>query len=168
MKITNPVSKQVWEDRYCKNGETLDQNIERVAKFCSNGNSKDYKDFKSILDEGLFFPAGRAMSNAGIGRDLTLNNCFVAPQVQDNMEDIFNKVKLGALTHQKGGGIGYDFSKLRPRGTPTSNDATASGPVSFIDVFNTQTGTITQGRTQRRKHGCTQHILNGHRRIYNS
>ena len=101
MKITNPVSEQVWEDRYCKNGETLEHNIERVAKFCANGNSKDFKDFKAILDEALFFPAGRAMSNAGIGRDLTLNNCFVAPQIEDNMEDIFNKVKLRSFNTSK-------------------------------------------------------------------
>ena len=126
MKITNIISEQIWEDRYSKNGETLDQNIDRVAKFCAAGSEEDYKSFKAILDAGLFFPGGRAMSNAGIGRDLTLNNCFVAPPIQDNMDDIFSKVKLGALTHQRGGGIGYDFSRLRPRGTPTSNDAVAS------------------------------------------
>ncbi len=156
MKITNPISEQVWQDRYSKGGETLDENLSRVAKFCAAGNTEDYKKFKYIFDEALFFLGGRTMSNAGIGRDLTLNNCFVAPQIQDNMEDIFTKVKLGALTHQKGGGIGYDFSKLRPRGTPTSNDAVASGPVSFIDVFNTQTGTITQGG----RRGANMGVLN--------
>ena len=156
MKITNLISKQVWEDRYSKDGESLEQNLDRVAKFCSAGNDSDYKDFKDVLEEALFFPGGRAMSNAGIGRDLTLNNCFVAPQIGDNMNDIFSKVKLGALTHQKGGGIGYDFSRIRPRGTPTSNDATASGPVSFIDVFNTQTGTITQGG----RRGANMGVLN--------
>ena len=149
MKITNIISEQIWRDRYSKDGETLDENLDRVAKFCSNGNVEDYKKFRYILDEGLFFPGGRTMSNAGYGKDLTLNNCFVAPQVKDNMEDIFEKVKLGALTHQKGGGIGYDFSALRPKGSKTSNDAFASGPVSFIKVFNEETGTITQGRTSR-------------------
>lgn len=144
MKIKNIISEQIWRDRYSKDGESLDENLDRVAKFCSAGSNEDYKKFKTILDEGLFFPAGRTMSNAGYGRDLTLNNCFVAPQVKDNMSDIFEKVKLGALTHQKGGGIGYDFSALRPKGSPTSNDAYASGPVSFISVFNEATGTITQ------------------------
>ena len=85
------------------------------------------------------------MSNSNIGKNLTLNNCFVAPQIQDDLQDIFTKVKLGAVTHQKGGGIGYDFSQLRPKGTPTSNDAIASGNVSFMDVFNAQTATILQG-----------------------
>ena len=61
------------------------------------------------------------------------------------MDDIFAKVALGARTHQRGGGIGYDFSDLRPAGEMTSNDAVASGPVSFMDVFNAQTATILQG-----------------------
>ena len=156
MKITNVVCEQIWRDRYSKNGETLDDNLERVASACSNGNKEDYKDFKYVLDEGLFFPGGRTMSNSGMGEALTLNNCFVAPPIEDNMEDIFTKVKLGALTHQRGGGIGYDFSRLRPRGSETSNDAIASGAVSFMDVFNTQTGTITQGG----RRGANMGVLN--------
>ncbi len=144
-KFSNLISENVWKDRYSKNGESLDSNFDRVARFCSAENQEDYIMFKEMLENGLFVPAGRTMSNAGIGKDLTLNNCFVAPQVQDSMEDIFSKVKLGAITHQRGGGIGYDFSQLRPKGSPTSNDAFASGPISFIDVFNQQTVTITQG-----------------------
>lgn len=144
MEIKNPILFQIWKDRYCKNDETIIENLERVAKYVSfNENEKE--EFFRIMDEGLFFPAGRTMSNSGIGRDLTLNNCFVAPQIQDDLEDIFKKVSLGAKTHQKGGGIGYDFSQLRPKGTPTSNDAIASGAVSFMDIFNSQTATILQG-----------------------
>jgi ribonucleoside-diphosphate reductase alpha chain len=78
-----------------------------------------------------------------------LNNCFVAPQIKDSLDDIFDKVKLGAMTHQKGGGIGYDFSQLRPKGTPTSNDAIASGAISFMDCFNAQTATILQGNRRK-------------------
>lgn len=144
-KFTNIISENVWKDRYSKDNESLEHNFDRVARFCSADNQDDYIMFKTVLEDGLFFPGGRTMSNAGIGKDLTLNNCFVASQIQDCMEDIFNKVKLGAITHQKGGGIGYDFSQLRPKGSPTSNDAFASGPISFIDVFNQQTATITQG-----------------------
>ncbi|MDD4779045.1 MAG: adenosylcobalamin-dependent ribonucleoside-diphosphate reductase [Tissierellia bacterium] len=144
MKIDNPILYQIWEDRYCKNDETIEDNLHRVAKFCAN-NEKEENEFFNIMNEGLFFPAGRTMSNAGIGRDLTLNNCFVAPQIQDDLSDIFDKVKLGAITHQRGGGIGYDFSQLRPKGSPTSNDAIASGAVSFIDCFDSQTATILQG-----------------------
>lgn len=96
------------------------------------------------------------MSNCGIGTRLTLNNCFVAPKIIDDLGEIFEMVRLGALTHQKGGGIGYDFSGLRPAGTPTSNDAVASGPVSFANVFNAQTATILQGN----RRGANMGVLN--------
>lgn len=142
--FVNPVFEEIWKDRYCKNGETYEHNLLRVAEYCSN--TEEEKDaFYDVMKRGEFFPGGRTMSNAGIGEKLTLNNCFVAPAVQDSMDDIFAKVALGARTHQRGGGIGYDFSDLRPAGEMTSNDAVASGPVSFMDVFNAQTATILQG-----------------------
>lgn len=144
MEIKNKVSYKIWKDRYCKGNETIDHNLHRVAKYVSKNKSEE-EMFYSNMNDGLFFPAGRTMSNSGIGKDLTLNNCFVSPQIQDDLIDIFDKVKLGAETHQKGGGIGYDFSQLRPKGSPTSNDAIASGAVSFMDVFNAQTATILQG-----------------------
>ncbi len=144
MTFTNQTSKEIWQDRYQKNNETLRENIERVARHCAT-NEEDYMAFEQLMGDGLFFPAGRTMSNAGIGRTLTLNNCYVSPMIKDDMTDIFNKVKLGALTHKAGGGIGYSFSQLRPNGTPTSNDAIASGAISFMDVFNAQTATIMQG-----------------------
>ncbi len=84
------------------------------------------------------------------------HNCFVAPSIPDDLGGIFEMVRLGALTHQRGGGIGYDFSLLRPSGTPTSNDAVASGPVSFANVFNAQTATILQGN----RRGANMGVLN--------
>lgn len=126
-----------------------------MADFC--GSNKEEADaFFDVMDDGLFFPGGRTMSNSGIGTSLTLNNCFVAPSVPDDLESIFETVKLGAMTHQKGGGIGYDLSRLRPAGTPTSNDAIASGPVSFANVFNAQTATILQGN----RRGANMGVLN--------
>jgi ribonucleoside-diphosphate reductase alpha chain len=158
MEIKNEILYNIWKDRYCKNNETINDNLHRVAKYVSK-NAKEESNFYDVMNEGLFFPAGRTMSNSGIGKDLTLNNCFVAPQIQDDLSDIFDKVKLGACTHQKGGGIGYDFSQLRPKGSPTSNDAIASGAVSFMDVFNAQTATILQGN----RRGANMGILS----IYN-
>lgn len=144
IEIKNPVLKKIWEDRYRKNGESLEDNFRRVAKFVAQ-NKEEEKDFFKVMSEGLFFPAGRTMSNAGIGSKLGLNNCFVYPTIQDDMGAIFEAVKAGALTHKSGGGIGYEFSLIRPSGTPTSNDAIASGVVSFMDVFNAQTATVMQG-----------------------
>lgn len=144
MEFVNEILENIWKDRYRKNNESLDDNFRRVAKYISK-TIEEEEEFYNVMKSILFLPAGRTMSNSGIGRDLTLNNCFVAPQIKDDLSDIFNKVSLGAKTHQKGGGIGYDFSQLRPKGSPTSNDAVASGAISFMDVFNAQTSTILQG-----------------------
>lgn len=158
MEFVNEILENIWKDRYQKNGETLDDNFRRVAKYIAK-NEAEENEFYEIMSNVLFLPAGRTMSNSGIGRDLTLNNCFVAPQIRDDLSDIFDKVSLGAKTHQKGGGIGYDFSQLRPKGSPTSNDAIASGAISFMDVFNAQTATILQGN----RRGANMGVMN----VYN-
>lgn len=155
MKFNNIVSKMVWNDRYRKNGESLEENLRRVAKTFAHNKDQEEEFFK-VMDNGYFFPAGRSMSNAGIGEMLTYNNCYVCPIVPDDMNGIFEAVKLGAITHKSGGGIGYDFSYLRPNGSPTSNDAVASGPVSFMHVFNTQTATIQAGS----RRGANMGVLN--------
>ena len=158
MKFVNEILEGIWEDRYRKNNETLDENFKRVAKYVST-NKVEEEQYYNVMKDVLFLPAGRTMSNSGIGRDLTLNNCFVAPQIKDDLSDIFAKVALGAKTHQKGGGIGYDFSQLRPKGSSTSNDAIASGAISFMDVFNSQTATILQGN----RRGANMGVMN----VYN-
>lgn len=155
MKFNNIVSKMVWNDRYRKNGESLEENLRRVAKTFAHDKDQE-EEFFRVMDNGYFFPAGRSMSNAGIGEMLTYNNCYVCPIVPDDMNGIFEAVKLGAITHKSGGGIGYDFSYLRPNGSPTSNDAVASGPVSFMHVFNTQTATIQAGS----RRGANMGVLN--------
>lgn len=154
-KFTNPISEKTWKDRYKKNGESVEENFHRVAKFIAF-NEQEEEDFFWVMANGLFYGGGRTTSNAGIGTKLTLNNCFCSPKIEDNLDDIFQKVHLGAITHQRGGGIGYDFSHIRPSGMPTSNDAIASGPVSFMDVFNAQTATILQGG----RRGANMGILN--------
>lgn len=148
--FANDIIKNIWNDRYRKNGETYDESLRRVAHCVASVEDSSVRNeweqkFYQVMDDELFFPAGRTMSNAGIGDKLTLNNCFIAPMVGDDMESIFDSVKLGALTHKAGGGIGYSFSLISPRGKHTHNDAIASGPVSFMDVFDAQTATIQQG-----------------------
>lgn len=158
MEFSNEILEGIWKDRYRKNNETLDENFRRVAKYVATNESEE-EEFYNVMKDVLFLPAGRTMSNSGVGRDLTLNNCFVAPQIKDDLSDIFSKVALGAKTHQKGGGIGYDFSQLRPKNSPTSNDAIASGAISFMDVFNAQTATILQGN----RRGANMGVMN----VYN-
>lgn len=109
MKITNLVSKEVMKDRYLKNGESLDEQIERIVTAVSEGEKLDndkkyYHDkFKYILDNRYFVPAGRVISGAGLNKKLTLSNCFTLNFVPDSMEGIFTYVKYGALTHKTGG-----------------------------------------------------------------
>ncbi|MEG0872640.1 MAG: adenosylcobalamin-dependent ribonucleoside-diphosphate reductase [Clostridia bacterium] len=157
MAFTNVISEQIWKDRYCKNNETYEEQMNRVAKNGALDYEKEFKDFKRVIGGGLFFPAGRIMSNIGLGKSkLTLNNCFTLNSIPDDMEGIFDTVKCGALVHKGGGGSGYDASMIRPAGTPTHNDAIASGPISFLRVFDTQTATVNQGS----RRGANMGVLN--------
>ena len=153
----NTVSEKIWQDRYQKNGETYDEHIKRICSHIAQ-NEVEFNLFYDEMSKGHFFGAGRVMSNSGIGKSLTLNNCFTANFVPDSMEGIFDRVKLSAIVHQKGGGIGHEFSHLRPKDTPTSNDAVASGVISFMTVFDAQTRTVQAGS----RRGANMSVLSVH------
>lgn len=144
MEITNPVSKEIFDLRYSHDGETPTETLQRVANYLGD-TEKERKDFFEIMDKGRFFPAGRVTTNAGLNKDLTMGNCYTLGSIPDSMVSIMEMAKLSALTQKAGGGVGYDFSSIRPAGTVTSNEAIASGPVSFIEIYNSVTGTILQG-----------------------
>src|SRR3990170_390175 len=97
-----------------------------------------------------FLPAGRILAGAGAKRNVTLFNCFVMGTVPDDMSGIFEHLREAALTMQQGGGIGYDFSTLRPRGAPVKGvGADASGPLSFMDVWDAMCRTIMSAGYRR-------------------
>ena len=97
-----------------------------------------------------FLPAGRIISGAGSARDVTLFNCFVMGDISDDMAGIFGGLKEAALTMQQGGGIGYDFSSIRPKGAPVKGvGADASGPLSFMDVWDSMCKTIMSAGSRR-------------------
>ncbi|MEM1302621.1 MAG: adenosylcobalamin-dependent ribonucleoside-diphosphate reductase, partial [Pseudomonadota bacterium] len=97
-----------------------------------------------------FLPAGRITAGAGTGRAVTLFNCFVMGTIPDDMDGIFNALREAALTMQQGGGIGYDFSTLRPRGAEVKGVAAdASGPLSFMDVWDAMCRTIMSAGSRR-------------------
>lgn len=145
VKLGNPTAEEIWAKRYQKNGETFEESLKRVAGFLAQGDEEKKQRFFDVMAKGQFYPAGRTMSNSGIGDCLTLSNCFTLNSVPDSMDGIFETVKTGAITHKAGGGTGYDFSSIRPKGSQTNNDAVASGPVSFMQVFNIATETIMAG-----------------------
>ncbi len=107
-------------------------------------------DFESALQGHRFLPAGRILAGAGTARTVTLINCFVMGTVPDDMGGIFAHLREAALTMQQGGGIGYDFSSLRPKGAPVKGvGADASGPVSFMEVWNAMCRTIMSAGSRR-------------------
>jgi ribonucleoside-diphosphate reductase alpha chain len=106
--------------------------------------------FYKALEGFKFLPAGRITAGAGTGRNVTLFNCFVMGTVPDSMGGIFDALKEAALTMQQGGGIGYDFSTIRPRGAEVKGVAAdASGPLSFMDVWDAMCRTIMSAGSRR-------------------
>jgi ribonucleoside-diphosphate reductase alpha chain len=106
--------------------------------------------FVRALEDFRFLPAGRITAGAGTGRSVTLFNCFVMGTIPDSMAGIFDALKEAALTMQQGGGIGYDFSTIRPRGAEVKGVAAdASGPLSFMDVWDAMCRTIMSAGSRR-------------------
>ena len=106
--------------------------------------------FHGLLEGFRFLPGGRILAGAGTVNDVTLFNCFVMGTVEDSMEGIFDSLKEGALTMQQGGGVGYDFSTLRPAGVPARHTGTiASGPVSFMRIWDAMCGTVLSTGARR-------------------
>lgn len=140
--------------------ENWDQLCWRVARAVSSSEGIDRWDdaqaFYNMIYNLDFLPNSPCLMNAGteLGQ---LSACFVLP-VGDSMEDIFTAVKNGALVHKTGGGTGYSFSRLRPKNSAVqSTQGVASGPLSFMEVFNTATETIKQGGKRR---GANMAVLN--------
>ena len=161
MSTTNSaISQQIWDMKYRlrgPDGAALDRTVEdswrRVARALAVGEADAAaweERFYSALEDFKFLPAGRILAGAGTGRDVTLFNCFVMGTVPDDMHGIFDNLKEAALTMQQGGGIGYDFSTLRPRGAPVKGvGADASGPLSFMDVWDAMCRTIMSAGSRR-------------------
>jgi len=120
----------------------------RVANAIAN-NKNESKEFYNIIYNCDFLPNSPALMNAGKNKDFSMSACFVLP-IEDSMDGIFSAVKNAALVHKMGGGTGFDFSKLRPEGEIVkTTKQIASGPCSFIRVFDTATDVVKQGGVRR-------------------
>ena len=160
MPTVAPISQQIWDMKYRfkgADGTPLDNTIEdswrRIAHAAAAAEKKpaDWEDvFYSALEDFKFLPAGRILAGAGTERRVTLFNCFVMGTIPDDMSGIFEHLKEAALTMQQGGGIGYDFSTLRPKGAPVRGvGADASGPLTFMDVWDAMCRTIMSAGHRR-------------------
>jgi ribonucleoside-diphosphate reductase alpha chain len=106
--------------------------------------------FLGILRDFQFLPGGRILAGSGTARQVTLFNCFVMGTIEDSIAGIFRALQEGAVTMQQGGGIGVDFSTLRPRGAPAKAGGNiASGPVSFMQLWDAMCGTILSTGARR-------------------
>ena len=156
------IAHQIWDMKYRlkqPDGTPVDGDVAatwaRVAMAASQAEALETRrehalQFAGALAGHRFLPAGRILAGAGTGRAVTLFNCFVMGTIADSMDGIFSNLREAALTLQQGGGIGYDFSTLRPKGAPVIGvGADASGPVSFMEVWDSMCRTIMSAGSRR-------------------
>lgn len=158
--FTAPIAEAIWDMKYRlkeADGTPIDSDVEdtwhRIAKALASVEKQPAKwedKFYQALEDFKYLPAGRIIAGAGTGRSVTLFNCFVMGTIEDNMGGIFDGLRQAALTMQQGGGIGYDFSTIRPRGAQVKGVAAdASGPLSFMDVWDAMCRTIMSAGSRR-------------------
>ena len=154
------ISRQIWETRYryVRDGLPVDKSLQaswqRVARALAAVEHRDqelwHQRFFSVLNDFRFLPGGRILAGAGTDFDVTLFNCFVMGHIEDSMEGIFGGLKEAALTMQQGGGVGFDFSTLRPAGTVARRvGSMASGPVSFMRIWDSMCATLISSASRR-------------------
>ena len=144
-----PISEQIHKEKYRSEGETFHEAMTRVAEALKD-DEIHFEQFRNILDNQRFLPAGRVQSAMGAPRTVTPYNCFVSGTIEDSMEGIMDAAKEAAKTMQLGGGIGYDFSTLRPHGALIKSlDSRSSGPLSFMAIFDSVCHTIASAGHRR-------------------
>lgn len=173
-RFSAPIAEQIWDMKYrfkdneYNPGQPVDSDVtdtwNRIAtalalaegqnaastSLQTHMQAKHQAEFYSALEDFKFLPAGRIIAGAGTGRAVTLFNCFVMGTIPDSMSGIFDMLKEAALTMQQGGGIGYDFSTIRPKGAKVKKlGADASGPISFMRVWDAMCRTVMSAGSRR-------------------
>jgi len=159
-RFAAPIAEQIWNMKYrFKDGDgavhdtSLEDTWRRIARALASVEAEPEAwegQFYAALEDFKFLPAGRITAGAGTARKVTLFNCFVMGTIPDDMGGIFDNLREAALTMQQGGGIGYDFSTIRPKGAAVRGvSADASGPLSFMDVWDAMCRTIMSAGSRR-------------------
>lgn len=161
MSFHESISLEIWETKYRyvldnKIRETsITETWQRVARAIALGENSHERQmwenkFYDLVTDFKFLPGGRILAGAGTQHNVTLFNCFVMQIAKDSLSQIFSALKEGALTLQEGGGVGYDFSVLRPKGALAKRTGIlASGPVSFMKIWNTTCGILLSTGARR-------------------
>lgn len=158
--FTTAIGRHIWDTkyRYREGGIIHDHAVAdtwwRIARALASletqAQSQREQQFYEALEGFKFLPGGRIQAGAGTGHRVTLFNCFVMGIIKDSMDGIFDALKEGALTMQQGGGVGYDFSTLRPHGAAAHSVGTvASGPLSFMQIWDSMCATILSTGARR-------------------
>jgi ribonucleoside-diphosphate reductase alpha chain len=159
-RFAAPISERIWDMKYrlkAPDGSPVDVSVEDTWRRIARALAAVEADpaawegrFYDALADFRFLPAGRIVAGAGTARSVTLFNCFVMGTIPDSLDGIFSALREAALTMQQGGGIGYDFSTIRPRGADVKGVAAdASGPLSFMDVWDAMCRTIMSAGSRR-------------------
>lgn len=161
------IAEEIWTAKYrfrpldAQGDESFAATAARVARAVSENEAPDVRDlwrgrFEDAVRDFRFIPAGRILAGAGTGRNVTLFNCFVMGTVPDSLSGIFEHLREAAVTMQQGGGVGMDFSTVRPSGAPVLGvGAEASGPLTFMDCWDAMCRTvISAGQRRGAMMGC--------------
>jgi ribonucleoside-diphosphate reductase alpha chain len=144
-----PLAEAIHKEKYRGEGETFEQAMYRIASTLSDGDDH-YNALKDILLDMRFLPGGRVQSAIGSPRLVTAYNCFVSGVIEDDSDSIMQRATEAFKTMRRGGGIGYDFSRIRPRGERIKSlDSRASGPISFMEIFNAVCNTVCSAGHRR-------------------
>ena len=155
------ISEDIWNRKYRYQGgddtpedKSVDETMRRVAVNIAESekdNKRWQKAFEDILVSQAFLPGGRIIANAGTQRtEVTMFNCYVMDSIPDSIEGIFDTVKDSAVTQKQGGGVGFDFSTLRPQDSHIKGcESKSSGPLSFMQVLDSTCRTIMSAGQRR-------------------
>jgi ribonucleoside-diphosphate reductase alpha chain len=167
MEFANALAEEIWGAKYrfrsaeAEGDNTIGETIARVAAAVSEIERPELRDcwrtrFTEALTNFRFIPAGRILAGAGTNRAVTLFNCFVMGTIPDSLDGIFAHLRQAAVTMQQGGGVGMDFSTIRPSGSPVRGvGAEASGPLSFMDCWDSMCRTVeSAGQRRGAMMGC--------------
>ncbi len=161
--VGTPLCQDVWNDKYRWEGESYEEMMARVVNgVCAMDKDPGAAEYRATMitamRNNLWMPAGRILSGAGTPKRVTLLNCFVNAELEDDMESIARALGNTMLTMQQGGGIGTDFSPLRPPGAVLRRTgSTAPGPGPFIDTFDSACTTIRSAGDRRGAEMATLH-----------
>jgi len=157
-KWLQSISEELFKEKYMlQNEKTINEVFLGVANEISSVENpviqEEIRDkFYNAMKDGEFIPGGRILSNARPNSPIkNYNNCFTIA-IEDSMEGIFDSLKEDALISKVGGGVGFDISNIRPKGSSLTKGGEASGPISFLKIFNQSAKTIKTGGFRRAAH----------------